>query len=151
MACCSQDSAIGSQNDLTHHVAVHESKHLEPAAPIPSQVTAEEAQPNAAFRIGRDGCRVWHPRDWNVLVNREIRDADEPLRIPECDRPDVALPILGHRPDCANWAAVATVDDAERAVLVYGQSVVDADPQATSVIFQQRGHRPTRQALSLPE
>src|SRR5262249_37728165 len=108
----------------------------------------EEPHPNAVFRIGRNRRGVWHLRAWNIFSNAEIRDADQPLRLPEGDCPDVVLPILCHRPDRSEWTAVGTVDEAESAALVDRQSVAAAAPQATAMIFDARCHPPARQAVS---
>src|SRR5262249_8674120 len=149
--CCAQGSPIGANNDLTHHIAVGEWKCLEPAAPIPSQVTAVEAKPNAFLRIGREGRSIQSLSGRDVLSHVEIGDADQPLWISEGHRPDTVLPILGQRPDCAERSAVAAVDEAERAALIDGQSVVNADPQAAGMILEHRSHGTSRQSFAFPE
>src|SRR5262249_24307447 len=71
-AWCAQDGPIWGHHDVTYRLAVRESKRLELAIPIPSQVTAEEAQPNAFLRIGRKGRGLFRLWDWDVFSNTEI-------------------------------------------------------------------------------
>src|ERR1700678_1707055 len=113
-------------------------KALNTTVPISCQVAVHQAQPETASRVGLDSARGWHLWSRKFLFNFQILNANErPARTLAFD-PNVMVDILRDSNDHPGGSPVWVVDSPKLSVCIYSQRIIYANPQSSSVIFEQR-------------
>src|SRR4029077_5468443 len=82
------------------------------------------------------------------VANDQIMDPDELAADTPGGDPDVTINVFDDRSRHADGLTVALVDPAEPAILKNGESIVDADPEAAGMIFEESGHLAARQGAA---
>src|SRR5450432_2522027 len=106
-----------------------ETKNLELALPVSSQISAHQAQPDSALRIRRESARSGHRRRREYSLYLKIPNLNELSRNSADLGPDIMIGILGDSHDEAKRAPVQPLDWRELTVFQDRHGVIETDPE----------------------
>src|SRR5262249_36628059 len=110
---------------------------LEGAVGEPCKVAVCEAEPDPPRRIGDEVSGRRHLRRWPLVANAQIVDRNELPAGASRGDPDIPAGVFDDRSRHSDRLTVGLVDPAESAILIDGQRIVDADPEAALTIFEE--------------
>src|SRR5215467_4243844 len=115
------------------------------------EVAVQKAQPDTTFRICDDPARGRHLRRWELFLDFEIVNAQKtPSRIAQSLDPDIVFDVLRDSNHHPGWTAIILVNPSKFPVLINGELVVDANPELSSVVLEERGDLTPGQAFPGP-
>src|SRR6516164_3129471 len=159
-ACCAQHRSVGSDRHLLHVLnwahpirfcRTLKMEDLGLPVSYPGEVAVQEAQPDTTFRICHDPARSRHLWRGKLFLDFEIVNAEKnPSRIAQSLNPDIVFDVLRDSNHHPGWTAIILVNRSKCPVLINVELVVDANPELSGVILEERGDLTSGQAFASP-